>query len=163
MNFEILDFESKEDTGQQMAKDVESFYLDLGPFLKWSFESWFDYVRLIPYTSDFERFPKRVIELLSRPKFLLDRFLFPKIDCKKKAILIASWARGHGLAYRFLAVSQKPNKSIHHVFPQIDFGGGWVNVDATFPCFRIGQGQSITYGEELKKNESYSGFNARSI
>lgn len=144
------EFQGKEATGHEMRDTVERFYSDLGPYLAWPFSSWFDFVRLIPYVSDETRFPERVIELVPRPAFLLDRNLFPKIDCKKKAILIASWARGHGYPYRFLAVSSREDRLVHHVFPQIDFGNGWVTADATFPDFRAGQPQTLTFAAELK-------------
>lgn len=132
-----------------MHKMVRGYWSDLGPYLSWGFSPWFDFVRVIPYESDEKRFGGRVLEVLSRPSYLLDRDIFPRIDCKKKAILIASWAYGNGLPYRFLAVSSRPDGQVHHVFPQIDFGAGWVNCDATFPEFEIGQGHSITYGTEL--------------
>lgn len=148
---EILaqDFDGKEATGHEIRDTVERYYTDLGPYLRWTFPAWFDFVRLIPYASDETRFPGRIIELVPRPAYLLDRGLFPKIDCKKKAILIASWARGNGFPYRFLAVSGRPDKRVHHVFPQINFGGGWVTADATFPDFSIGQNQSLTFAAEL--------------
>lgn len=141
----------KELTGREMYGAVEAYWGDLGPFLSWPFSAWFRYVSLIPYESDERRFPWRVIELVSRPAFLLDRTLFPKIDCKKKAILIGAWARGNGYPFRFLAVSSRGDKEVHHVFPQIDFGNGWVTVDATFPDFEIGQRHDITFAAELSK------------
>lgn len=132
-----------------MYRMVNQYWMDLGPFLSWPFSAWFDLVRLIPYQSDATRFPDRVIELVSRPAYLLDRDIFPKIDCKKKAILVAAWAKGNGLPYRFLAASMRDDGFIHHVFPQIDFGRGWITADATFPDFEIGQGFDITHAEEL--------------
>lgn len=130
---------------------VAEFWPDLGSCLRWPFRAWFDYVRAIPYISDEERFPARVVEVVSRPAYLLDRRIFPRIDCKKKSVLIAAWAKGNHLPYRFLAVSHQPDKFVHHVFPQIDFGRGWVNVDATFPGFQIGQAQPATFAAELMK------------
>lgn len=124
---------------------------DIAPYAGWPFSAWFDFVRLIPYESDEERFPERVIELVPRPAYLLDRDLFPKIDCKKKAILVGAWAHLRGLPFRFLAVSSRGDRAIHHVFPQIDFGDGWVTVDATFPEFAIGQPYDVTYAAELER------------
>ncbi len=147
----IQEYEGKELTGHEMHQMVQSYWTDLAPYVCWPFSSWFDFVRLIPYESDENRFPGRVIELVPRPAYLMDRNLFPRIDCKKKAILICAWAYGVGYPYRFIAVSQKPDKSIHHVFPQINFGDGWINADATFPEFHVGQAQPITFAAELIK------------
>lgn len=144
-----LEFDGKESTGHEMYKMASEYWADLGSFLSWPFSAWFDYVRLIPYQSDTTRFPGRVIELVPRPSYLLDRTLFPKIDCKKKAILVGAWARGNNLPFRFLAVSMREDEFIHHVFPQIDFGRGWITADATFPGFEIGQGFELTRAEEL--------------
>lgn len=132
-----------------MYRMANQYWMDLGSFLAWPFSAWFDYVRLIPYQSDSSRFPGRIIELVSRPAYLLDRGIFPTIDCKKKAILIGAWARAHGFPYRFLAVSMDEDGHIHHVFPQIDFGRGWVTADATFADFEIGRGFDVTRAEEL--------------
>lgn len=145
----IAAHKGKELTGYEMGEMVKSFSSDLGRYAQWPFNDFFDFVRLIPYISDDDRFPSRVLELVPRPLYLLDRFLFPAIDCKKKAVLIASWARENGFPWRFIAASARPDGAIHHVFPQIDFGYGWVTVDATFPDFRIGQGHEITFGAEL--------------
>lgn len=149
VEFLAQEFEGKEATGHEMRDTVDRYYSDLGNYLGWPFSAWFDFVRLIPYVSDDTRFPERIIELIPRPAYLLDRGLFPQIDCKKKAILIASWARGNGLPYRFLAVSSRLDRRVHHVFPQIDFGAGWVTADATFPDFQAGQAQPLTFAAEL--------------
>lgn len=148
---DVQEYQSKESTGSQMRFVVENDWSDLGGYINWPYPAWFDFVRLIPYESDAERFPDRVIELVPRPAYLLDRQLFPSLDCKKKSILLAAWAYGHGLPYRFLAVSQKPNGEVHHVFPQIDFGEGWSNEDATFASFMSGMGQPLTFAAELIK------------
>jgi len=128
---------------------AEGYCRDLGVFAAWPFPDWFNLVRSIPYESDDERFPSRVIEVVSRPAWSLDSRILPRLDCKKKSILIAAWAVANGYPYRFLAVSHDQSKTIHHVMPQIDFGGGWVNADATFPNHKVGEGQPITYAEVL--------------
>lgn len=143
------DYDGKEATGREMYRMVSDFWLDVAPFMVWDFPDWFDFVRAIPYVSDDQLFPDQIVELLSRPWWLLDPRLFPGMDCKKKAILIACWAYANRCPFRFLAVSEVPSKKIHHVFPQIDFGNGWENCDATFPSYRIGQKYPITYAEEL--------------
>lgn len=146
----VQDLEGKEVTGREMYQASKDFAGDLGPYSAWPFAAWFDFVRLMPYESDESRFPWRVVELVPRPAYLLDRSLFPEVDCKKKAILLGAWAHANHKPFRFLAVSSREDKQIHHVFPQIDFGDGWVTVDATFPEFRIGQAHPITYAAELR-------------
>ena len=146
---EVIEHEGKERTGRAMYAMVSDHWRDLGIYLAFAFPDWFALVRSIPYLSDDERFPNRVLETVSRPAWSLDPRLLPRIDCKKKAVLIASWAKGNGFPFRFIAVSHDKSKTIHHVFPQIDFGHGWVNVDATFPTFGIGDLQPATYAEVL--------------
>lgn len=141
----------KELTGRQMYQVTENHWSDLGRYAAWSFPAFFEFVREIPYSPDDEKFPARVVEVVSRPKYLLDGKTFPRMDCKKKAVLIGSWAKANGFPYRYVAVSHRPTREVHHVMPQIDFGRGWVNADATFPQFEIGQGQPVTFAAELSK------------
>lgn len=148
---DVKDHEGKELTGREMHKMVKRFWPDLGAYINYPFPRFFDHVRRLPYQSDEEIFPERTIELVPRPRYILDGNTMPKVDCKKKAILIAAWAHANGFPYRFIASSEKGTKEIHHVFPQIDFGRGWVNVDATFPHYEIGQSYPVTYAEELTK------------
>ncbi len=139
----------KELTGQNMYRMVDMYFGDLGPALHNSFSTWFDFVKNIPYVSDIERFQNRLLEIVPRPKYLLDRAMFPKIDCKKKSILIGAWAKGNGVPFRFVAVSDRPDHEPTHVFPQVDFGAGWINADATLPEYRLDQGFPVTYATEL--------------
>lgn len=134
----------KELTGQKMYATVDANYADIGGGMKMPFQAWYDYVRQIPYISDSERFQDRLLEVVPRPAYCMDRKLFPKIDCKKKSILIGSWAKGNGVPFRFVAVSDRPDGEATHVFPQLDFGDGWVNADATLPEYFIGRGQGST-------------------
>ncbi len=139
----------KEWTGNEMRRMSREYWGDLGSYLSWPFSAWFDFVRILPYQSDNRRFPDRILEVVARPALLLDKNIFPRLDCKKKAILIGAWAEGNGFPYRFVAVSSRPDGEVHHVMPQINFGGGWINADATFPDFEIGQGHEITFAAEL--------------
>jgi hypothetical protein len=151
VKLEIRDHEGKELTGSKMHDCIQSYWTDLSGFLEWPFSAWFDFIRFIPYQSDDARFPARIIELVPRPVYLLDRSLFPRIDCKKKSILVCAWAFGNLFPYRLLAVSTVPSGDVHHVFPQIDFGYGWINADATLPDYSIGQPYPITFAAELRK------------
>jgi len=126
------DHEGKELTGREMYRLAEIYSSDLGEFAAWPFSAFFDYVRCIPYLSDEDRFPSRMVEVLSRPKYLLDRSIFPRIDCKKKAILIACWAKCKNISYRFVAVGELGGP-VSHVFCQVKESGTWCTMDCTIP------------------------------
>jgi len=143
--------DDKDQTGHAMYETVKQCFSDLGEKARWHFEVFFDYVRRMPYLPDDAVFSGRVIEFLSRPRYSMPGLLGP-IDCKKKAILIGSWAHANGYPYRFLAISERGDKEIHHVAPQIDFGKGWVNADATLHDYSIGMPwENATYVEELQR------------
>lgn len=148
---EVERYRGKELAGSRMYFLCENFADDLRAFADWNFAAWFDFVKAIPYVSDEDVFPGEVVEVLARPKILLDSKIFPALDCKKKSVLIGSWAEKNRIPYRFLAVSEKLDGDIHHVFPQLDFGGGWITADATLPDYKIGQGFPITKAVELKR------------
>lgn len=147
----IQDHGGKELTGSEMYAMVDDFWKDIGSHAAEPFASWYNLVKMIPYVSDGTLFPKSIVELVPRPAYLLNRNYFPRLDCKKKSILIGAWAKANGYPFRFLGVSGTPDKNVAHVFPQIDFGNGWVTVDATLPEYRIGQGFPITYAVELQR------------
>ncbi len=86
----------KELTGKRMYETVAANFSDLGSWLKKPFPQWFDYVKSIPYVADSDRFRDRLLEVVPRPSYCMDRKMFPRIDCKKKSILIGSWAEGNG-------------------------------------------------------------------
>jgi hypothetical protein len=68
-------------------------------------------------------------------------------DCKKKAILIASWFQLREIPWRFVTSSTRKDKRHHHVFVQFDNGAGWINADATYPRMRIGDIKKVTDSE----------------
>lgn len=148
--------EGKELTGRYMYHFAEQFPGDMERVKSFPFPLWFACVRDIPYQSDDELFPAepgRIVEVVARPAYLMDRRIFPKLDCKKKAILIGAWAAANGCPFCFMAVSETGFRSrdVHHVFPMVDAGRGWETADATLPEFQIGQAFPITYAEELAR------------
>ena len=146
-----MPLDDKDQTGRIMYDLVDDCFADLGEYRRWPFEAYFDHVRRMPYLSDDRRYAGRVVEELSRPSYALAGLRGP-IDCKKKAIHIGSWAKANGHPFRFLAISERSDKKIHHVAPQIDFGNGWVNADATLSGYSIGMPWSAaTYAEELSR------------
>jgi len=155
MEIEFLNHGGKELTGRFMYHYAQNFPQDLGGFSSLPFPAWYDRVKSIRYKSDDELFPEdpgRVVEVVGRPAILLNRRIFPFLDCKKKSILCGAWAASNNRPFCFLAVSEKPNGEVHHVVPVIDFDGrGMQLVDPTLPEYRIGQIFPITYAEELQR------------
>lgn len=134
----------KAQTGRSMHGLVQRFAGDLGALCKLTLPQFYDLVRAIPYQRD-----TRGQEWTVRPGLLLKEF--PEMDCKKKAILIASWAKCNGIPFRFLSVSERRDGKIHHVFSQLFINGQWLNVDATYPRYKLFQKKTgITRAEILK-------------
>lgn len=111
---------------------------------EFSINDFYDFVRKIPYRQD-----KRKNEVVARPSTIIrNRHL--GADCKKKAILICSYARCNGLPYRLIGSSSKSSKQVHHVYPQLFIFSNWVNCDATYPNYRLGMKKNEeTYSEIL--------------
>jgi hypothetical protein len=151
---EIMPHGGKELTGKWMYHFAENFHEDLGPYRFVPFARWYDRVAAIPYRSDDEIFPEspdEIIEVVARPGQLMNKGLWPRLDCKKKAILIGAWAAANGVPFAFVAVSERLDKEIEHVFPVVCFNGEWVTADATLPGYHIGQVFPITRVEELTR------------
>jgi len=145
MRTEIKQLRSRVQTGKAIYKSASKYYRDLGYHLDDSLHSFFSYVKNIPYKED-----PTGTEIVSRPKYLLQgTAVFEGMDCKKKAVLIGAWAEAHGVPWRLLAVSERKDKQIHHVFPQLKINGEWKTVDATYPDYQLFMPKKITAGEEL--------------
>ena len=155
MAVRIQKLRSKDQTGGEMHRLINSYSRDLHdimvmrngmmvPFVSLPIDSAFDFVRRIPYRRD-----TKPIEVVARPREI---FLHRNIgmDCKKKAIALASYLRERGLPYRLIASSRLPSRRIHHVFPQICICGQWLNFDATYPHYRPFQRKFVTRTEVLQ-------------
>ena len=103
----------------------------------------FDFVKNIRYRRD-----KTPIEIISRPGYII-KHRNMGMDCKKKGILIASYLRKNRIPYRFICSSSRPNKRIHHIFPQAYLSGSWKNIDATYDIYKIGNPKTVTKAEYL--------------
>jgi len=138
-----------------MYQFAENFYKDLGPLSHLPFEIFFRRVADMPYRCDDDLFPedpRKIVEVVARPAHLLNSSIFPGLDCKKKSVLLGAWSAANGRPFRFLAVSERPDGKIHHVFPDIDLlGRGWTSADATFQKNKIGQVFPLTFAEELQR------------
>lgn len=111
--------------------------------------SYYNLVRSIPYRRD-----REPVEVVSRPYHIF-RHRSLGMDCKKKAILLGAYCKRNGIPYRLVASSRRPDKRMHHVFPQgmIQLSGNtspqWVNLDATYPNYRLGMQKQATAAEVL--------------
>jgi len=153
---QVWPHKGKDFTGRLMYQFATKFCDDIPALDRIPFSVWYSRVKTIPYKSDDELFPNdpgRVVEVLARPGYLMDRNIFQNLDCKKKAILIGAWAAANRCPFCFVAVSEMGPRpqDIHHVFSIVDFGNGWRTADATLPEFYVGQVFPITYAEELQR------------
>ena len=145
---------NKDQTGKEMhrligrySSDLNSIYVrkdgKMIPFSSLTLMEAFDIVRRIPYRQDI-----KPIEVIARPNGILKNAPVG-MDCKKKAILIAAYLKERGIPFRLIASSRKPNKRIHHVFPQANIAGKWLNMDATYSHYKPFQLKPVTKAEVL--------------
>lgn len=150
ISFHALD--SKDQTGSEMYRLIDQYSGDLNkiqyngnslqslPLFKY-----FDFVKNIPYRKDIT-----AIEVVSRPEKII-RNRCNGMDCKKKSILIASYLKNRGIPFRLIASSKRPDKRIHHVFPQAQLSGIWYNLDATYNHYKPLELKELTKAEVLKR------------
>ncbi len=129
-------------TARSMYSMVDKFSQDLAPLENLSLAEFFTRVANMTYHLD----PKGR-EVVARPRWALAMARKRGIDCKKKAILMASFLKLKGIPFRFIgSSSKKPSffngtPRIHHVFPQAricdETKCDWRNVDATYPHYRL--------------------------
>ncbi len=150
VNFEVLF--SKDQTGKEMYRLIDQYSSDIdsiicnGKKLKdMQLFEFFNFVKNIPYRKDCTG-----IEVVSRPiKIIESKDL--GMDCKKKTILIASYLKNRGIPYRLLASSKRPDRRIHHVYPQANIDGIWYNLDATYSNYKPFELKSSTKTELLSR------------
>ena len=146
MKIKVQKYAGPRNTMKEM-KNSSTYFEDLGHLNKLSFEAFFDFVKNIPYIEDPRVFKNS--ELVARPKYLLNA---EKLDCKKKAVLISAWCNGQKpkIKNKFVATSDRKDKSLHHVFNFIFINNGWLIADATFSGYFIGQNKpKVTHHEVL--------------
>lgn len=114
------------ETLQLMRYAVEKFHDDLASWRGLTVSEVWRRVDNIPYRMDTELDPEG--EIVGRPSKILK---FAALDCKKKAILIASWAQCQGTLWRFVAVDYGGGWS--HVFTEIQAPRRWIAMDCTMP------------------------------
>jgi hypothetical protein len=134
---------------------AEKFAGDLGPLAQMSLPEFHAFVANIPYRNDETAYGDPFREVVARPGYIL---AMPKsdqiqgVDCKKKAILIGAWSKLNGLPWELIAMSEQPNKEVHHVFPLVGLGQKWINADATYRKNQLGAPKpEITFAERLAR------------
>lgn len=128
-----------------MRDIVERYHTDVARFKDFSTDEIFDYVERIPYVMDKDVWGVGT-ETVARPARFRE---LPGLDCKKKAIFIASWARIRGMGYRFVVVDDTGG-GVSHVFAEVEESPGhWVSMDCTLPgLFRPGSPMpNVIYAE----------------
>lgn len=147
----------KSQTASRIKSLVKRYYTDLDsavvsgislsgdsvPLSSLPLSDYFNFVRKIPYRRDV-----KPIEVIARPKHILT-YRNLGMDCKKKAILMGSYFQSHGIPYRFIGSSQREDRKVHHIFPQIKQNGKWLNADATYSDYRLYEPKRLTYCEVL--------------
>lgn len=114
------------ETLRLMRYAVEHFHDDLSTWRGLTVSEVWRRVGSIPYRIDTELDPEG--EITGRPSKLLK---FAALDCKKKAILLASWAEVNRTPWRFVAVDYGGGWS--HVYTEVKAAGRWLAMDCTIP------------------------------
>jgi len=140
-------------TGRWMYHLAEKYADDLGALGRMPLMEFHSLVRNIPYASDDRAWGDPLREVVARPAYILEMLKSQRvtgIDCKKKAILQGAWATSNGVPWELVAMSERPDKEIHHVFPLFRLGGKWVNMDATYARHTLGAAKpEMTHAERL--------------
>lgn len=148
MKIGIHDLKSRTQSGREIYRAAK-YYNDLGKYLDTTLQNFYNYVKSIPYRID-----PFWGEIIARPKYLIDRSKFPFLDCKKKAVLIGAWLNAHNIPWRAVAVSERPDKQIHHVFIQARINNDWRNIDATYNDMVLFEAKpEVTRAEELPRGK----------
>lgn len=138
---ERIPLKNKSQTAEKMYYLIDKYFQDLKnvfvkvngrikPVYTLTVREFHNVIRNIPYRQD-----NKPIEVIARPKYLL-KHRFMGLDCKKKGVLIGAFLRLKKVPYRLVGSSIKKSGRIHHVYPQGNFAGNWLNVDATYQHYR---------------------------
>jgi hypothetical protein len=149
----VYKLHDKKETGTAMYdlcyrynKDLSKIFLksrsaNMVPLSDLSLKYYFDFCRKIPYKED-----TRPVEVVGRP---IELVKLPSMDCKKKAIMIGSYAALKRIPFRFIASSNRPTREIHHVYPELLINGKYTSYDATYSNYYIGMCKRTTAREVL--------------
>jgi len=147
---QIRPLHTKDETAREMSRLVDLYAGDLNafdvggvPLGSTPLPIFYQAIRAIPYRQD-----TAGVEVVSRPYILLTAPL-AGWDCKKRAIVLASWCKLHNIPYRFVAVSRRASGEIHHVITEAYIDRQWLPLDATYPRNQLFQREAWTNVELL--------------
>ncbi|MFA5235077.1 MAG: transglutaminase domain-containing protein [Sulfurimonas sp.] len=148
----IHNLRNKDQTGIEMYRLIDQYAGDIDyikvrgiPLSEFSLFEFFNFVKNIPYRQDIKG-----IEVVSRPEKIIDKKSVG-MDCKKKSILISAYLKNRGIPFRLIASSKRPDKRIHHVFPQMKIDNEWQNMDATYSDYKPLQIKKLTKAQVLQR------------
>lgn len=136
---------SADKTVSQIKKTIRLFSGDVGALSKIPFQSFFNFVKTMPYRQD-----PNGREIVPRARYTLRFAPVLGRDCKKQTILICSWARENKIPYKIVVVSNRISRKPHHVFGALFLDGKWIDCDATYAKNKIGEKKQYTYRKEYE-------------
>jgi hypothetical protein len=124
------------DISKQYANDLYLCYSRERALSELNPNQIYNIVRLIEYEADIPG-----TEVVMRPIHVIRH---GKADCKKKTTILSSYAILRGIPFRYACTSKKADGRIHHIFPQYKILGRYINFDATYPWYYIGEPKVVT-------------------
>lgn len=144
----------KEQTARKIKDIVNKYYSDLDSIfvinrgvntkiVDLSLQDFFNLVKNIKYRRD-----PRPVEVVARPYYLF-KYRGLGLDCKKKSIICGAYFKYRGLDFRYIGSSDRPDRKIHHIFPQVKLDNEYLNFDATYPDYKLFAAKNVTKWEVL--------------
>jgi len=124
---------SAKTTGKLMYQVVDLYYKDMAPYASLSLIEIFDRIKNLPYRPD----PVN-IETLMRPAYTMTN-RGSGGDCDCKALALASYAKLHGIPYRFIAIRRPGRNNLHHVALELYVSNRWLFADPTYSFNVLGR------------------------
>ncbi len=144
-----VDIKATPQIANEVQRMIELFYNDIKKtgLNNVGLNECFDFIKKMKYSRDFPR-----PELVSRVKYYnkLDGY-----DCKKKSVLLGSYAKVNNIPYRLVISGNDPKKDFHHIFIQLYMGGRWINADCTYKIGKIGKQKKVGKYMIINKKRGY--------
>jgi len=132
---------SYRDTVQKVFEFAELFKNDLRFLDDLDIFTFYNYIRSLPYIRD----PKGE-ETVVRQKYTIRPEWKGCRDCDDKTLLILSFAKLKNIPGRSVVCGKHPWP--HHIYPELQLGGKYIPVDATYPRCKFGE---KLYDEKYRK------------
>jgi hypothetical protein len=121
-----------DDVGAILMGIVEKHHGDIAEFDNFTFQQWYEKVRALPYIPDQPKAGQYDLDVFCRPSRTLAANPVCR-DCDDKAILLACYCYRHGIPFRFVACSYKPENKVEHCILEVMLDGKWQECDSTYP------------------------------